>query len=98
MNRKPVALFTVLFLALSGMLFLSNSAFAHHGASAYSESLTVVKDGTVTKFQWGNPHSIVFFDAKDAGGKVLHWAVEAGSPSALSLIGWSKNALQPGDK
>jgi hypothetical protein len=98
MNRKPVVLFTFLFLALSAMLSWCSSALAHHGSSAYSENLTILKDATVTRFQWGNPHSIVFFDAKDAGGKLLHWAAEAGSPSALSLIGWSKNAIQPGDK
>lgn len=28
----------------------------------------------------------------------MQWAAEAGSPSALSLIGWSKGAIQPGDK
>src|SRR5260370_8093273 len=37
------------------------------------------------------------FDVKDDKGNVAHCAAEAGSPSALSLIGWSKNSLHPGD-
>ena len=56
-----------------------------------------MKDATVTKFQWGNPHSIVMFDVKDGKGNVTHWAAEAGSPSVLGLIGWSKTSVQPGD-
>ena len=96
MNRKLTAILA--FLALAGLLYLSVPVFAHHGSSAYSDKLVVLKNATVTKFQWGNPHSIVMFDVTDDKGKLAHWAGEAGSPSALSLIGWSKNALQPGDK
>ena len=79
------------------VLAVSGSASAHHGSSAYSEQLTVLKGATVTTFQWANPHTIVMFDVKDDKGQIVHWAAEAGSPSALSLIGWSKGAIQPGD-
>jgi hypothetical protein len=85
-------------MVLAGALLLATPALAHHGSSAYSDKITTLKNATVTKFQWGNPHSIVFFDATDEKGNVAHWAAEAGSPSALSLIGWSKNAVQPGDR
>jgi uncharacterized protein DUF6152 len=37
------------------------------------------------------------FDVKDDKGNDVHWAGEAGSPSALGLIGWSKSSVQPGD-
>ena len=83
---------------LVGVLGICGSLFAHHGSAAYADKLTTLKDATVTKFQWGNPHSIVMFDVKDDKGNVVHWAGEAGSPSALSLIGWTKASLQPGDK
>jgi hypothetical protein len=73
------------------------SAFAHHGSAAYSDKMVVLKDATVTKFQWGNPHTIVMFEVKDDKGNVAHWSAEAGSPSALSLIGWSKTSIEPGD-
>jgi hypothetical protein len=72
--------------------------FAHHGSAVYDTSKAVVlKDVTVTKFIWANPHSIAMFDTKDEKGNVVHWAAEAGSPSALSLIGWTKNSIKPGD-
>ena len=56
-----------------------------------------LKDATVTKLSWANPHTILEFDVKDDKGQPVHWAAELGSPSALSLIGWSKTSVTPGD-
>jgi hypothetical protein len=80
-----------------GLLTISSQMLAHHGSNTYSDKLVVLKEATVTKFIWANPHSIVMFDAKDDTGNVLHWAAEAGSPSALGLIGWTKNSVRAGD-
>ena len=78
--------------------FLCIPMLAHHGNVAYDTSKAVVlKEATVTKFVWANPHCVVMFDAKDDQGNVQHWAGEAGSPSALGLIGWSSKSVQPGD-
>jgi len=70
---------------------------AHHGAAAYADKIVVLKDATVTKFVWANPHTILQFDAKDDKGDMIHWAGEAGSPSAIGLLGWNRNSVQPGD-
>jgi hypothetical protein len=86
-------------VALIAGLALCTPMFAHHGNTAYDTGkVVVVKDATVTKFVWANPHSFVMFDGKDASGNVAHWAAEAGSPSSLSLLGWSRTVVSPGDK
>jgi len=86
------------FFLLAGMLAASVPMFAHHGNAAYDESkLVVLKGAVVTKFAWANPHSLIMFDAKDDKGNVQHWVAELGSPSALTLIGWTKASIQPGD-
>ena len=83
---------------LIGFLMASLPLFAHHGSATYdTQKVVVLKDATITKFIWANPHSITMFDVKDDKGNLVHWAAEAGSPSALSLIGWTKNSLKPGD-
>jgi uncharacterized protein DUF6152 len=83
---------------IAGLLAVCGLLFAHHGNVAYDTSKAVViKGGTVTKFVWANPHCFVMFDAKDDKGNVLHWAGEAGSPSALGPLGWSSSSVQPGD-
>lgn len=80
-----------------GLLTSGRPARAHHGTSAYAEGITQLKQVTVTKFAWGNPHSLIDFDAKSADGKVVHWVCETAAPQALRLIGWSKASLAPGD-
>lgn len=81
-----------------GLLLTCVPLFAHHGSATYdTQKVVVLKEATITKFIWANPHSIAMFDVKDDKGNVAHWAAEAGSPSALSLIGWTKNSLRPGD-
>lgn len=82
---------------LAGILVVCFPMFAHHGNAAYDGTITVVKNATVTKLAWSNPHTIIQFDAKDDKGNIVHWASELGSPSALGLIGWTKTSLQPGD-
>jgi hypothetical protein len=85
------------FAVVVGGLTVCGALFAHHGATSYANNIVVLKEATVTKLVWANPHTIVLFDVKDDKGNVSHWAGEAGSPSAVRLLGWTKNSLQPGD-
>ena len=83
---------------LGSLLAVRGLLFAHHGSAAYKTGTVVVlKKATVTRFVWANPHAMVLFDVKDDKGKVSHWVGEAGSPSAIRLLGWAKNSLRPGD-
>ena len=85
------------FALLVGLLAVCGSALAHHGNAAYADKFLELKQATVTKFMWSNPHSLLYFDVKDEKGNVAHWVGETGSPSALALVGWSKTSVQPGD-
>jgi Family of unknown function (DUF6152) len=77
---------------------ISVPVFAHHGSASYkTDKVVVMKQATVTKFLWANPHTMLMFDVKDDKGNMSHWAGEAGSPSAVRLLGWNKNSLHPGD-
>jgi Family of unknown function (DUF6152) len=88
--------FTLFALAIG--LFASAPVLAHHGASAYeTKKLTTLK-GTVTDFQFMNPHSEIFFEVKNADGKVEKWSAEAASMVTLSRLGWSRNLFKPGDQ
>lgn len=80
------------------LLMFSGSALAHHGNSAYDETKEVTVSGIVTEFQWANPHVQIYFDTKDAGGRVLHWAVETLSPGKLVRCGWKRDSVKPGDQ
>jgi uncharacterized protein DUF6152 len=89
----------ILSLISLGILFcLSGPAFAHHGSAAYDMSKTLTVTGTVTDFQFVNPHVLIAMDAKDASGKVEKWQGELTSPNHLARAGWTKSTLKPGDE
>ena len=88
----------MLFLLMVAVLTVCSATFAHHGAAAYDMSKPVVmKEAVVTKYIWANPHTLVFFDAKNDKGDTTHWSVELGSPSAIALMGWNRTSLKAGD-
>ena len=72
--------------------------FAHHSDAANATTSIVLKNATITKFSWMNPHGLLSFDVKDEKGQVTHWVAEFGSPSAMSLIGWNRNIVAIGEE
>jgi len=86
------------FAGIAVLLMISVTAFAHHGTSAYDTTkLTTVK-GTVTDFQFNNPHVIISVETKDDKGNVEMWISEANSPNVLSRHGWSRDIIKKGDQ
>ncbi len=88
---------SIVFLVV-GLLAVSVSLFAHHGNAAYDTTKTITVKGTVTDYVWANPHVFVKVDAKDEGGNIVHWVVEAQNPVSMTQIGWSKNTFKAGDE
>ena len=80
-----------------GFLAIGGSAFVHHGSAAYADTVVELKQATITRFLWTNPHCVINFDAKDDKGNVVHWVVETGPSTNIGLIGWSKTTLAAGD-
>jgi hypothetical protein len=94
MSRK--SFFILLTIALVGMF--SNVAAAHHGVAGYDMTKTVTLHGTVAKFDWSNPHVVVYVDAKNDGGELQHWTIEFAAPIHMVRAGWTKNAMKAGDE
>ena len=70
---------------------------AHHGAATYDPKLTTV-NGTITSFQFMNPHSELLFDVTGAGGKIEKWTAECPSATTMARLGWSKTIFKAGDQ
>lgn len=88
----------LLVCALAAGLLAAGPAFAHHGTAGYDIGKIVTLTGTVTKFDWSNPHVVVHLDAKNDSGDIQHWALELAAPLLLERFGWSKNSMKPGDQ
>ena len=85
-------------LAAVILLTITLPVFAHHGNAAYDTTKTVTVQGTITDFEFINPHVMVFFEAKNEKGNVDKWQGELTSPNHLARYGWSKQTLKPGDQ
>ena len=86
-----------LFLLFS-ILAAPFSVAAHHGAASFDTAVEVTLKGTVTEWQWFNPHCFLKFDVKGDDGTVKSWAVEAGNPTDMTKRGWSRLSFKPGDQ
>ena len=77
---------------------ISGPAFAHHAWHGYDmANLTTVK-GTVTQFDWANPHVWISLEVKDDKANVEKWNAGGPSPSRMAGTGWDKETLKPGDQ
>ena len=85
------------FVIAVGLLAVSIPAIAHHGVAGYDLTKTITVHGTVTKFDWSNPHCVIHMDAKNVNGEVQNWTIELAAPSLLNRMGWTKNAMKAGD-
>jgi hypothetical protein len=85
-------------LATALLLSSVTPVIAHHGNAAYDETKEVTLKGTVTEFEWANPHAQIYFDVKDAKGNVAHWGCETLSPGKLVRAGWAKDSVKAGDR
>jgi hypothetical protein len=54
--------------------------------------------GTVTGFDFGNPHVWMNLDVTNDKGDVEKWAAGGPSPSRMANAGWTKDTLHPGDQ
>ena len=84
---------------VSGVAFGSRTVSAHHGAAnLYDTTKAVQMKGTVTKFEWINPHNQIYFDVTDKDGTVKHWVVATEPPQVMLERDWTRRSLKPGDE
>ena len=82
----------------AGVFLIASAISAHHGVAHYDMKKTIVLTGTITAFDWGNPHCLVHLDVMDDTGNFRHWTLEMSSTSAMSRRGWVKATLKRGDQ
>jgi hypothetical protein len=93
--RKKITASVVAGIALLGA---SHPALAHHGRASYDATRVFTIMGTVSDFQFSNPHVQLFLDVKDDKGNVEKWIGEGTSPNMLIREGWNRKTIKPGDQ
>ena len=74
------------------------SSYAHHATASFDMTNSTSLKGTVTAFEWTNPHAYIYVDVKDAKSAVEKWSVEMGSIGMLARAGWRRDTVKPGDE
>ena len=93
MRNTPLRIF-----AASAVFFLlSIPIFAHHGNASYDLGKTITLGGSVTGFDWENPHCLIHLDVTDQNGKIQQWTIEMAAPFTMQRKGWTKDSLKFGD-
>jgi hypothetical protein len=87
------------FGAALALVCASSLALAHHSSAPFDEKAEIALEGTVTKFEWANPHVYIFLDGVDtASQRRATWEVEGPPPSILKQRGWSRDSLATGER
>src|SRR5262245_41124749 len=90
------------FLNTAAALFSATALVAHHGSNvSYQTDKTITVTGTVTEWEFVNPHPQIYLDVKDEQGAVAHWAIELlPTPSMMKnmKVGWTRTTMKPGDQ
>ena len=85
--------------AAVALLLTTMRLSAHHAfAAEYDEKKLVIVSGTVTGFQWTNPHAWLYVTERDESGTLTSWGFEMGAPGGLLHRGWKKGELKEGDR
>lgn len=85
-------------LLVCAAVVTSHTLLAHHSFAMFDTAKRVTMSGTVTGFEWTNPHVYIELDVPGDKGAVKHWSVELGSPSILMQAGWKFSDVKVNDK
>jgi len=86
-----------LFALASALLLPANPALAHHAGGIYDREHPVTLTGTVTEYEFANPHVVIHFDVKEENGEVSHWYAQTAPPQRMYRVGWTRDSLKAGD-
>jgi hypothetical protein len=81
-----------------GALAVASAAVAHHSFALFDHVNRTTLAGTISDFQWTNPHVFIELDVPGDKGGMKHYSIECASPNVLTRVGWKFSDLKKGDK
>jgi hypothetical protein len=81
----------------SAALLGTSIALGHHSDVGLDMDGVTLIEGTVTQFNWRNPHVYLLVEAPDANGELVEWSVQMGSTIVVTRMGWNQDSIVPGD-
>lgn len=89
---------TNLWLALAAQP-LCFGAYAHHSqAPFFDQSRDVEIEGVVQRFDFRNPHAILYVETENDSGGVDVWSLQFASLAILMRVGVTADSFEPGER
>lgn len=76
----------------------ADATLAHHSFAMFDNDHQIKLTGSVSSFDWNNPHVYIQLAATDARGRPKTYTVECASPGILDRVGWKFNMIKAGDR
>jgi hypothetical protein len=72
---------------------------AHHAqAPFFDQSREVEIEGVVTRFDFRNPHPVLYVEVTNDSGGIEQWQIQFANATGLRRQGWHKDIIGPGEK
>jgi len=98
MKNKLAGICAAVLGLLTMVMVMAAPSFAHHGTAAYDTHKQSTVMGTVSGFDFANPHALIYLDVKQPDGSVRKWQGRLTSPNLLARAGWTRASLQLGQQ
>lgn len=77
--------------------FLGVSAVSAHHRWPVNQSILVTVTGTVSSFNWANPHPMIALIVTREDGATEEWNIGGPAVNRMEANGWTKGTVKPGD-
>ena len=91
--KNPIVVAAAAFAFVAGM-----PALAHHSFASYDVSQQKLVEGTVTQWNYNNPHSWLMIEAPDANGEMKTWSFEGAAIVHAARQGVNGTTYKKGEK
>ncbi len=83
---------------VAATLMIASPVFGHHSDAGLDMDSVVTLEGTVTEFNWRNPH--IYFTVKTTNerGEQVEWTLQTDSTNIRTRMGWTRESLLIGDR
>ncbi len=82
----------------AGALVAGVPALAHHSFAGYDTAQQKLVEGTVTQWDYNNPHSWLMIEAPDANGQMVTWSFEGAAIVHAARQGVNGTTYKKGEK
>jgi len=99
MSSRTARLFVLSALLIAGVILAGRPLQAHHAvAGVYDLNKEVVMEGKLKKLNFVNPHASIVLSVEDKKAKkIVDWTLTTASVTSLTLQGFGKSTIKPGD-